>query len=259
MSRTNLSENLASSPQLDIADIAAVKLAGFRSIICNRPDGEAPNQPRFSEIAAEAGRLGLETKYVPIVPGGMTEDDVTAFKSAVEALPKPVLAYCASGRRVAAVAQAAGLARGGETVAASVPQLQASRSSTNYEIVIVGGGAGGIAVAASMLARAKDLDIAIIEPAEEHYYQPGWTMVGAGIFTPEETRRTTASVMPRAVKWIKGAVATFEPDEKSVTLEDGAKVFYKKLVVAPGLKLCVNPLLTTVGDTKSQTRAAPLY
>ena len=250
MSWTNLTESLASSPQLNIADIAAVNRAGFRSIICNRPDGEAPDHVRFSEIATEADRLGLETKYLPIVPGKMTKEDVAAFKSAHETLPKPVLGYCASGRRVTAVAHAAGLARASETMAASTVQPQASLSSESHEIVVVGGGAGGIAVAASMLARVKDLDIAIIEPTEEHYYQPGWTMVGAGIFTPEETRRTMASVMPRAVKWIKGAVATFEPNEKSVTLEDGTKVFYKKLVVAPGLKLdwdAVEGLVPTLG------------
>jgi len=58
--------------------------------------------------------------------------------------------------------------------------------STN-QILIVGGGAGGIATATSLLKRNRSLEITIIEPSDDHYYQPGWTMVGAGIFNKEET------------------------------------------------------------------------
>ncbi len=67
----------------------------------------------------------------------------------------------------------------------------------HHQIVIVGGGSAGIATAASMLSRRPGLDIAIIEPAEDHYYQPGWTMVGAGVFEAPCTRRSEANVMPR--------------------------------------------------------------
>lgn len=53
-----------------------------------------------------------------------------------------------------------------------------------YDIVIVGAGAAGIATAASLKKRQPRLSIALIDPAETHFYQPGWTMVGAGIFKP---------------------------------------------------------------------------
>lgn len=106
-----------------------------------------------------------------------------------------------------------------------------------HEIVIVGGGAAGIATAASLLARAPGLDIAIIEPATTHYYQPGWTMVGAGIFRPTQTAHAMASVMPQGVKWINSAVAAFAPGHNAVFLEDGSEVGYRHLVVCPGLKL----------------------
>ena len=54
--------------------------------------------------------------------------------------------------------------------------------SLKHEVVIIGGGSAGTATAASMLKRRPSLDIAIVEPSEDHYYQPGWTMVGGGVF-----------------------------------------------------------------------------
>ncbi len=106
-----------------------------------------------------------------------------------------------------------------------------------HQILIVGGGAGGISTAASLLSRQASLDIAIIEPSDSHYYQPGWTMVGGGVFSSKQTQKPMAEVMPRGVKWIKAKVATFAPDQNSLTLEDGREVSYDILVAAPGLKL----------------------
>jgi sulfide:quinone oxidoreductase len=76
-----------------------------------------------------------------------------------------------------------------------------------HDVVIIGGGAAGIATAASLLARSPNLDVAIIDPADIHYYQPGWTMVGAGVFNASFTARTMASLLPHGVHWIKAAVA----------------------------------------------------
>ena len=108
---------------------------------------------------------------------------------------------------------------------------------TKHQIVIVGGGSAGIATASSLRSRDASLDIAIIEPSDQHFYQPGWTMVGAGIFTKEQTVRSTDAVWPNGIKRIKGAVATFAPETNTVTLNDGAEVQYDFLVVAAGLKL----------------------
>ena len=108
---------------------------------------------------------------------------------------------------------------------------------TNHQVIIVGGGAAGIATASSLRKRDNSLDIAIIEPADEHFYQPGWTMVGAGVFDKNETVRTMDAVWPQGIKRIKGAVKSFEPDSQTVTLEDGSAVSYDFLVVAAGLKL----------------------
>jgi sulfide:quinone oxidoreductase len=248
MKPSRLSPDLAASPQLSVADIAEAQAAGFRSILCDRPDGEAADQPTFAHIAAEAARLGLESRYAPIASVRLTDAEVAAFKTAFTELPKPILAYCGSGRRVTLAAQASRVIRGADAAASASP---ANRQAESHDIVIVGGGAGGVAVASSMLARISDLDIAIVEPADSHFYQPGWTLVGAGVFTPEQTRRTMKSVMPASVKWIKDAVATFEPDVKQVTLASGAILSYRKLIVAPGLKLdwaAVEGLADTLGS-----------
>ncbi|MEE1876848.1 NAD(P)/FAD-dependent oxidoreductase [Altererythrobacter litoralis] len=109
--------------------------------------------------------------------------------------------------------------------------------SQSHEVVIVGGGAAGIATAASMLKRRPSLDIAIIEPSEVHAYQPGWTMVGAGVFEPEVTLRPMSRVMPKGVDWIKAAAASFQPENNQVTLQDGSTIRYELLIVAPGIRL----------------------
>jgi len=118
------------------------------------------------------------------------------------------------------------------------------------QVVIVGGGSAGISVATSLLKRKSDLDITIIDPAGDHYYQPGFTLVGGGVFTVDQTRRSMASVMPKKVNWIQSAVATFDPDNNSLALEDGSTISYERLIVCPGLKLdwdAVEGLRETLG------------
>ena len=107
----------------------------------------------------------------------------------------------------------------------------------SHQVVVIGGGSAGIATAASMLRRRSDLDIAIVEPSDFHAYQPGWTMVGGGVFQPEQTRRSTASVLPKGVNWIKARAASFQPENNLVKLEDGSEIGYDVLVMAPGIRL----------------------
>ncbi len=106
-----------------------------------------------------------------------------------------------------------------------------------HQIVIVGGGAAGLAAAASLLKRRRDLDIAIIEPKDDHYYQPGWTMVGAGIFDYAATVREEASLLPKGALWIRHAAAAFDPDRNEVVLDSGERVGYDFLIAAPGIAL----------------------
>ena len=109
--------------------------------------------------------------------------------------------------------------------------------NVQHDVVIVGAGAGGVAVAASLLKRRANLNIALIDPAKEHSYQPGWTLVGGGVFKQSQTRRPMSSVIPNGVKHYSEAADTFQPDENSVTLANGQVISYKALVVSPGLKL----------------------
>ena len=133
----------------------------------------------------------------------------------------------------------------------NTPQPTNPRDAERHDIVIVGAGAAGIATASSLLARAPDLDIAVIDPADVHYYQPGWTMVGAGIFRPEATARAMGGVMPRNAHWIKAAVTAFEPANNAVVLDGNRIVKYRQLVVCPGLKLdwsAIDGLPQTLGQ-----------
>lgn len=107
----------------------------------------------------------------------------------------------------------------------------------SHQVLIVGGGAAGVAVAASLLTRDPHLDVALIDPAKHHYYQPGWTLVGAGVFSAASTERTLAELIPQGVKWIQRAVSQFEPQHNTLVLDNGHVLAYDQLVVCPGLKL----------------------
>lgn len=114
--------------------------------------------------------------------------------------------------------------------------------TNQHQIVIVGGGNAGISTASQLLRKNKDLDIAIIEPSEKHYYQPAWTLVGAGVFEINKTVRSEASVMPKKVKWIKQKVISFQPESNTITLDNNETVGYQYLIVAPGIQLNWNEI-----------------
>ncbi len=106
-----------------------------------------------------------------------------------------------------------------------------------HQVLIVGGGTAGITVAARLLRARPDLDVAVVEPSEHHYYQPIWTLVGAGAVPREASVRDEAEVMPAEATWIHNAVVTFDPESNGVVLENGDRVEYEYLVVAAGIQL----------------------
>ena len=263
-----ITDDIAASPQISATDVALIAEAGYRAIICNRPDGEGADQPNFEEIEAAAKQAGLEARYIPVVSGKVQDADAVAFGKALRELPGPVLAYCRSGTRSAtlwSLSQAGGLPpaqilaatkRAGYDMAGVVRRIvnggktPTDTGDARFDVVVVGGGAAGIAVSASLKARKPELNIAVLDPADIHYYQPGWTMVGGGVFEPQTTARTMGSLIPRGVHWIKAAVAAFEPEDNAVILDGCRVVKYDRLIVCPGLKLDwhrVEGLVETLG------------
>jgi len=108
----------------------------------------------------------------------------------------------------------------------------------HHQIVVVGGGTAGISVAARLTnGWFNKRDVAVIEPADTHYYQPLWTLVGGGVVPKEVTGRPMKAVMPKRVHWIKDAVAQFEPDKNTIRTREGKVITYDWLVVAAGLQI----------------------
>jgi len=123
-------------------------------------------------------------------------------------------------------------------------------SNTHHTLLIVGGGAAGVSVANNMRRQNSAIDIALIEPSEKHYYQPGFTIVGGGAYTLKETVRNEADLIHPSVTWIKDFAESFQPDNNTVTLRSGDTISYDYLVVCPGLQLDwdkISGLKETVG------------
>lgn len=94
-------DELHISGQIQVLDIAALKERGIRSIICNRPDGEADDQGSFDDIRKAAEAAGIEVTYLPVIPNQISDTDVSNFSQAMGDMQKPTLAYCRTGTRCA--------------------------------------------------------------------------------------------------------------------------------------------------------------
>ena len=107
MDLNHLSPSFATAPQLQPDDIGPLAAAGFKGIINNRPDNEGPDQPRSEQLEAEAKRHGLVYRHIPVVPGQATDADARAFATALKEADGPVVAFCRTGNRAAALWKAA--------------------------------------------------------------------------------------------------------------------------------------------------------
>lgn len=251
---------LSVSDQVTVADIAALQAQGVKVLICNRPDAETPDQPAWTELAQAATAAGMQVHSVPVVQDTINAADVRAFAKTLQDGVR-IHAFCRSGARtthlwalariaagqpmadVVAAAKEAGYDLGniGTRFAGVIRELSGALDALPLKqhcpLLIIGGGAAGIALASSLHKRAPGLQISIVDPATDHWYQPGFTLVGGGIFSAEQTRRSEASVMPKHVNWIRGAVTHILPEQNQVVLADDSKLSYERLVVCPGLKL----------------------
>lgn len=269
---------LSISGQLDTDLVWQLAQDGVALIVCNRPDNESADQTAFAEIAAAAREAGIEAIQMAFKSGAMDAQHIAEFAKLVKAGNR-MHAYCRTGNRSFCLYAAAFASIGGsrnelmqqaKQVAIDVteiikPYYQETGTVMNandtpdqsrigptsmYDIVIIGAGSGGIAAAASLLKRNRGIRIALVDPAEAHYYQPGWTMVGGGVFSDESTRRRTEDLIPADVIWIKQAAIAFHPGENAVELADRSRIAYQHLIVAPGLKLnwaAIKGLQATLG------------
>lgn len=240
---------------------------GFKTVVNNRPDGEGgADQPTSAELAVAAEAAGLRYVYLPVVSGQITEQQARDFAGLLSNAPAPLLAFCRSGARSqnlyqlahVVMASAPAPAPAPASTATPVARPDAAQSnaaaacnwSENQDILIIGGGSAGIGLAASLKKRQANLQIAIVEPADKHYYQPSWTLVGAGEFEARDSVRDMAEVMPPGVSWIRAAVTGFDPDHRRVLLDNGTSLTYQHLIVAPGLQLnwhAIPGLVDTLG------------
>ncbi|EKM82716.1 hypothetical protein AGABI1DRAFT_111296 [Agaricus bisporus var. burnettii JB137-S8] len=113
----------------------------------------------------------------------------------------------------------------------------------SYKILVIGGGSGGLAAANQIYNRfkaagkaLKDGDIAIVDAAEYHYYQPGWTLVGSGLRSKTNFRKPLSSLVPQHLSLISENVQTFNPSKSAVTTTSGRELSYDALVVTSGLQ-----------------------
>jgi len=112
--------------------------------------------------------------------------------------------------------------------------------SKHYNVVVIGAGTGGIMTAAQIKNQKSDTSIAIIDPAETHYYQPAWTLVGAGAYDYNKTGRPMSSVIPKGCDWVKDAVTTIDADNNKVNTATSGELSYDILVAAPGIQIDVD-------------------
>lgn len=260
-----LGETFSVSAQVQVEDLNALREQGITTLVCNRPDGESEDQVAVAELEQAAKALGMNLVHMPFKSGEQTPQQVAELAEMIrltEGGSEKLHAFCRTGNRSTCLWAAARVSSGadssrvmaaakeigfdvadalrdfaGEEELAQPANRKEGSAKPSFDVVIVGAGSGGIAAAASLLKRRSALRIALVDPADEHYYQPGWTMVGGGVFTAAKTRRKTRDLIPRGVSWIRQAVTGFSPEDSTVQLDNEQSLHYRQLIVAPGLTL----------------------
>ena len=110
-------------------------------------------------------------------------------------------------------------------------------STAKGKIVIIGGGAAGLNIAARLNRALAQPDITVIDPAAVHFYQPGFTLIAAGVFNANEIQRPQASLIPDGVRLMPDSVVSIEAERNRLVTAANGVVEYDYLVLAPGLEM----------------------
>ncbi len=128
----------------------------------------------------------------------------------------------------------------GGAIPVALPVLTSGCSSScekKARVVIIGGGAAGLSLAARLRRSAPNLKLQLVDPAEKQFYQPGFTLIGGGVYEADEVWKEQKDLIPDGVEWIRKSVRRVNPSAKTVELDDATRLQYDFLVLTPGIQL----------------------
>ncbi|MBP5227330.1 MAG: FAD-dependent oxidoreductase [Kiritimatiellae bacterium] len=135
----------------------------------------------------------------------------------------------------------------------------AKRCHAKVNVAIIGGGAAGLSMAARLARRLPNATLTLIDPADKQFYQPGFTLIGAGVYKPDVVWKNQSDCIPDRVKWIKQAVVALDPTKKEIRTGDGGRLTYDFLVLTPGLQLNWSQIQGISLDTLGEGNAHSIY
>ncbi len=161
----------------------------------------------------------------------------SAAKSKVKASASKAKASASKAKASAVKAATATKSTAAKVKAKVQSTVKSAATVIHYPVLIIGGGAAGVSIANTLRRKSRLLEIALIEPSEQHYYQPGFTIIGGGAYSLKKATKQEADLLHPSIIWVKDFAETFEPKKNSVLLKSGDKITYDYLVVCPGLQL----------------------
>lgn len=151
------------------------------------------------------------------------------------------------------------MAMAGLLTAASTQKAKAFSSKAKGKIVIIGGGAAGISMAARLKSWLDKPDITLIDPNDRQFYQPGFTLIASGVYQPDDVWRKQEDCIPNDIKWIKDSVADVDPVWNQVTTKNNGKIAYDFLVLTPGIQINWEKVEGITQATLGQGNAHSIY
>lgn len=136
---------------------------------------------------------------------------------------------------------------------------KAFSSKAKGKIVIIGGGAAGLSMAARLMGWLNEPDVTLIDPSDRQFYQPGFTLIASGVYAPDDVHKSQESCIPDGVKWIKDSVITVDPVWNQITTQNNGKIAYDFLVLTPGLQMNFDKVEGITRDTLGEGNAHCIY